>query len=72
MMTAQRRIKLHRQREKKGTGGRSASFLVGISYKEGLVMCTQYFGKMIGESFAKIINKDFPKTFRDNINPKNK
>ena len=27
-------------------------------------MCTQYFGKMIGESFAK--------TFRDNINPKNK
>ena len=35
-------------------------------------MCTQYFGKMIGESFAKIVNKDFPKTFRDNINPKNK
>ena len=35
-------------------------------------MCTQYFGKMIGESFAKIVNKDFPKTCRDNINPKNK
>ena len=43
-----------------------------MSYKKGLVMCTQYFGKLIGESFAKIVNKDFPKAFRDSINPKNK
>ena len=35
-------------------------------------MCTQYFGKLNGESFAKIVKKDFPKAFRDSINPKNK
>ena len=35
-------------------------------------MCTQDFGKLNGESFAKIVKKDFPKAFRDSINPKNK
>ena len=39
----------------KGTGGRSASFLVGISSKTGLVMCTQYFRKLNEEGFAKIM-----------------
>ena len=32
-------------------------------------MCTQYFGKVNGESFAKIVNKDLPEAFRDSINP---
>ena len=58
--------------KKEGTGGKSASFLVGISYKKGLVMCTQYFGKLNGESFPKLVKKDFPKAFRDSINSKNK
>ena len=58
--------------KKEGTGGRSASFLVGISYKKGLVMCTQCFGKLYGESFSKTVKKDFTKAFRDSINPKNK
>ena len=53
--------------KKEGTGGKSASFLVGISYKKSLVMCTQYFGKLNGESLAKIVKKDFPKAFRDSI-----
>ena len=36
---------LHRtgKEKKEGSGGRSASFLVGISYKKGLVIFTQYF-----------------------------
>ena len=35
-------------------------------------MCNQHFGKLNRESLAKIVNKDFLKVFRDNINPKNK
>ena len=58
--------------KEEGTGGRSDSFLVGISYKKGLVMCTQYFGKLNGESFAKVVKNDFPKALRDSISSKNK
>ena len=57
--------------KKEGTGGRSASFPVGISYKKGLIICIYYFGRLSGESIAKIVKKDFPKAFRDSINPKN-
>ena len=32
-------------------------------------MCTQCFGKLNGKDFAKIVKKDFPKAFRDSINP---
>ena len=42
---------------KRGTAGKCASFLFGIWYKKGLVMCTQYFGRVNRESFTKIINK---------------
>ena len=44
-------------------------FYVGISYKKVLEMCTQCFGKLNGKDFAKIVKKDFPKAFRDSINP---
>ena len=57
-----------KEKEKKLVAG----FLVGISYKKGLVMSTQYFGKLIGKRFAKIVKKDFPKAFRDIIVPQNK
>ena len=42
---------------KRGTAGKCASFLFGIWYKKGLVMCTQYFGRVNRERFTKIINK---------------
>ena len=35
-------------------------------------MCTQYFGKLDGESFAKIVKKDFSKEFREGIDRKKK
>ena len=34
-------------------------------------MCTQYFGKLNGERFVKIVEKDFLKSFRDSINRQN-
>lgn len=56
--------------KKEGTGGRSASFLVGIWYKKGLVMCTQYFGDPNGESFAKILKNNFLKVLGTVSTPK--
>ena len=47
-------------------------FFVGISFKKELVMSSYYFGKLNGESFAKIVKKDFLKAFKERINPKNK
>ena len=35
-------------------------------------MWTQYFGKLNGESFAKVVKKDSPKAFWDSINSQNK
>ena len=47
--------------KKTGSGGKVASFMVGISHGSGVVLCQQYSGRLNGEKFANMIIKDFPK-----------
>ena len=46
--------------EKSGKGGRSAAFMVGISYNSGVVLCEQYEGRLNGAKFSKMIRDKFP------------
>lgn len=53
---------------KTGTGGKTAAFMVGISYKSGVILCEQYAGKLNGESFARMIRKSFPAALKKATN----
>ena len=46
--------------KKSGNGGRSAAFMVGISYDAGVVLCEQYEGRLNGTKFSKMIREKFP------------
>ena len=45
---------------KSGNGGKSAAFMVGISYDSGVVLCEQYQGRLNGVKIAKMITDTFP------------
>ena len=51
-----------------GSGGKVAHFFVAISYRKGVILCEQYFGRLNGAMFAKFIKKHFKKTFRKGQN----
>ena len=46
--------------------------MVGISYNRGVVICEQYFDKITGTKFAKMVDQKFPQAFQLSINPHNK
>lgn len=46
-----------------GSGGRVVKFFVGISYKEGVVLCERY-EKLNGQTFQEFIFKHFPRALK--------
>ena len=48
----------------KKEGARNANFMVGIAYDVGVVLCTQYYGQITGEKFAKIVRLGFDDAFK--------
>ena len=47
----------------KKEGVRNANFMIAISHGKGVVMCTQYHGRINGEKFARIVKSEFPTAF---------
>ena len=50
-------------------GSRNATFMVAIGHGRGVVMCKQYFGPITGITFADIVKSEFPRIFRESMNP---
>ena len=53
-------------------GTNQAKFVVAISYKFGVVLCSQYDSRLNGAKFAKLIREQFPVAFVLSVNPKGK
>ena len=56
---------------KVGHGGKSADFVVAISYKKGVICCEEY-EKMNGKYFASFVRNNFADIFNRSINPNSK
>ena len=56
----------------KKEGNRQAKFMVGMSYRNGIVLCRQYFERLNGASMAKLVRYHFPLAFSLSVNPKSK
>lgn len=50
-------------------GTRNATFMVGMCYDKGIVLCEQYWGPITGETFADIVETAFPLALESSINP---
>lgn len=51
-------------------GAVNANFMVGISYKKGVVLCHQYEGPITGQKFADIVTNSFPDALAGSCDPK--
>jgi len=56
----------------KKEGTTQAKFMVAISYTRGVVLCEQYFGRINGEKFCRLVDRCFPQAFHLSINPYDK
>ena len=53
-----------------GSGGRTATFLVAVAYKRGVMCAEQYHGQLNGETFADFVREKFPTLFEGSCNGK--
>ena len=53
----------------KKEGSINSNFIVGISFREGVGLCQQYFGPIIGTKFTDILDSSFHSAFDNSINP---
>ena len=61
--TRQEGLKITGKGAKEGVAGKTATFMVGISYGKGVVMCRQWFGKWKGANWAPYVEQEFPEVF---------
>ncbi len=54
----------------KKEGVRNATFMVGMSYRNGVIACSQYFGSITGKKMAKIIDEDLAPAVERSIEPR--
>lgn len=63
-------LKVTAKGKKEGVGSRRmANFIVAIAYKKGVVACEQYSGRINGQVFADMIEKNFSTWFECSANP---
>lgn len=46
----------------------SSNFIVGISFRKGIVLCGKYCGQMTGTKYASFADLSFYSAFENNIN----
>jgi len=51
-------------------GVRNANFMVGISYRHGVIACKQYFGSITGIKMAKIIDEELAPALERSVEPR--
>ena len=56
----------------KKEGSKNINFIVGISYRKGVVLCQQYEGAINGEKFTKIIKEAMPLAIQNSNAPQSK
>ena len=61
-------LKVTMKGKKEGT--RNATFMVGMSYRKGVIVCSQYFGSITGKKMAKVIDEDLAPAVERSIEPR--
>ena len=51
-------------------GVTNLNFIVGISYRKGVVLCERYYGAITGVKFADIVLQHFPRALDNSIDPR--
>ena len=54
----------------KKEGSTNSNFIVGISFRKGVVLCEQCFGPITRTKFAHIVDSSFHSAFENSINPR--
>jgi len=53
----------------KKEGSKKCTFMVGISYQKGVVLCEYYDGSITGDKMVDIVESAFPMAFSNSISP---
>lgn len=56
----------------KKEGVKNCNFMVGISYRSGVVLCEPYSGSINGDKMADIVDRSFPQALRKSNSPRSK